>query len=111
MEKAKIEYSIKRAHDIANLQDQITERQNIINSYIGCGVLNRSDVICKIQDLRKTDTTVDAVYKVQLATIPSIPLDKCTNNQLINELQTQINILQSELTQKLNEEAESHAHP
>ena len=111
MEKAKIENSIKRAHDIANLQNQIAERQAIINNYISFGVLDRSDVIGKIKDLRKTDTTVDAVYKVQLASIPSIPLDKCTNNQLINELQAQISILQAELTQKLDEEVKSHAHP
>ena len=103
--------SIKRILDITDLRNKIAERQAIINNYIGFGVLDRGDAICKIKDLRKTDTTVDAVYKVQLAAIPSIPLDKCTNNQLINELHAQIDILQSELTQKLKEEAESHAHP
>ena len=111
MERAKIEYSIKRAHDIANLQNQIAERQAIINNYISFGVLDRSDVIGKIKDLRKTDTTVGAVYVTQLAAAPLMPLDNCSDQQLINELQAQIDILQTELTQKLNEEAESHAHP
>lgn len=103
--------SIKRILDITDLRNKIAERQAIINNYISFGVLDRSDVIGKIKDLRKTDTTVGAVYVTQLAAAPSMPLDNCSDHQLINELQAQIDILQSELTQKLNEEAESHAHP
>lgn len=51
-EKAKIENSIKRAHDIANPQNQIAERQAVINNCISFGVPDRSDVIGKIKDLR-----------------------------------------------------------
>ena len=111
MEKAKIKDSIKRAHDIANLQNQIAERQAIINNYIGFGVLDRGDAIRKITDLRKTDDMVGVAYVAQVTAAPSIPLDNCPDHQLINELQAQIDILQSELTQKLKEEAESYAHP
>ena len=102
---------IKRILDITDLRNKIAERQAIINNYISFGVLDRSDVIGKIKDLRKTDTTVGAVYVTQLAAAPLMPLDNCSDQQLINELQAQIDILQTELTQKLNEEAESHAHP
>ncbi len=111
MENNKIEDPINRAFDIANLQYKINERQTIINNYIGFGVLDRSNVIGKIKDLRKTDTTVGAVYVTQLATAPSIPLDNCLDHQLINELQAQINILQTELLQKQKEELEAHTHP
>ena len=101
--------SIKRILDITDLRNKIAERQAIVNNYIDFGVLNRSDAICKIKDLRRTDNTVGAVYVAQVTAAPSIPLESCSNNQLINELQAQIGILQSELTQKLKEEAESHA--
>ena len=111
MEKAKKEDSIKRTHDIANLQNQIADRQAIINNYFYCGILNRGDAICKIKELRKTDATVGAVYKIQPAAAHSITLDNCSDYQLINELQAQISILQAELTQKLDEEVKSHAHP
>ena len=106
-----MENSIKRILDITDFRNKIAERQAIINNYISFGILNRSDVIGKIKDLRETDTTVGAVYVTQLATAPSIPLDNCPDYQLINELQAQISILQTELTQKLEKETESHAHP
>ena len=101
--------SIKRILDITDLRNKIAERQAIINNYIGFGVLDRGDAIRKITDLRKTDDTVGVVYVAQVTAAPSIPLDNCPDHQLINELQAQIDILQSELTQKLKEEAESHA--
>lgn len=103
--------SIKRILDITDLRNKIAERQAIINNYTSFGVLDRGDAICKIENLRVTNATVGAVYVAQVTAAPSISLESCSNDQLIIELQAQIDILQSELTQKLNEEAESHAHP
>ena len=102
--------SIKRILDITDLRNKIAERQAIINNYIDFGVLNRSDAIRKIKDLRKTDNTVGTVYMAQVAAAPSISLENCSNIQLVDELRAQIGILQSELTQKLKEEAGSHAN-
>ena len=97
---------IKNAFDIMNIRKDIEERRQIINRYEIYGVLDRDDDIRKITSLRLTD---EAVGTVSALTAYGPPLDSLLNHQLIKELQIQIDILEAELSKKL-EEDKPHAH-
>lgn len=94
-----ISNSIKDTFDKASLIKDINERENIICNYQRYGLLDRDDAIKKIQELRIKDEDVLKVTSANLA-ISSTPFNQSTNNQLVNELITQRNILQTKLMGK-----------
>ena len=92
---------IKKAYDIASIRKDIQERQQIINEYKMTRRLDRDKAISKIMELRTTNMEV---LTVTLANQTSIPLSNAPNEMLLNDLQMQINMLNTELLKKMQEQ-------
>lgn len=91
---------IFESYEISSLQQDIMERQDMIDRFNQTGQLDRNDAISKIKKLRMTDKEILQVTAVNL-TVSSTPFEQCSNEQLINELHMQKAILEGKLTEKL----------
>lgn len=98
---------IKDEFDKMSLANDIADREKIINKYQATGTLDRDDAIKKIVELRQKDAKVSAIY-VTTVLPNSIPLEKCSNAVIIEHLQSQINVLTVELSEKENDFGGSH---
>lgn len=94
---------IKKAYEIASIEKDINERNEIINKFISTGYLDRDTAISKIMELRKTDENVAAVTSVKLARY-SVPFSEVPNENIIDELKMQVDILSAELIKKATEQ-------
>lgn len=92
---------IKKAYDIASIEKDIAERQQIITDYQMTRRLDRDKAIKKIMELRTTNIDV---LTVTIANQSSIPLSNAPDEMLLNDLQMQINMLKAELLKKAKEQ-------
>lgn len=90
---------IKKAYDIASIEKDINERQQIIDTYISTGYLDRNEAVSKIKNLRESDKTVATVTAVKL-TQYSVPFSEVPDENIVAELQMQVDILMAELAKK-----------
>ena len=104
---------LKLAFDISDLQNKIRERQRIIGLFYNFGYLNmeeRGKAKKMILELRVTDDKVLAATASKYAGGSFTRFEDCPDTIVINELNLQLSVLQTELAEKLKEEGESHAH-
>lgn len=104
---------LKLAFDISDLQNKIRERQRIIHTFYNLGYLNmeeRGKAKQIILELRVTDDKVLAATASKYAGGSFARFEDCPDSIVVNELNMQLSILQTELTEKLKEEDESHNH-
>lgn len=94
---------IKKAYEIASIEKDINERNEIINTYFSTGYLDRDTAISKIVKLRDTDEKVAAVTNVKLAQY-SVPFSEVPNENIVAELKMQVDILTAELLKKTTEQ-------
>ena len=81
-----------------SIEHSIEERKSIIEKHRATGVLDRSDAISKIMELRYKDSKVlDAETAEMVSSGKLIPLDRATDEQIINQLRTQMDALMVEL--------------
>ena len=81
-----------------SIEHSIEERRRIIEKHRATGVLDRSDAISKIMELRYKDSKVlDAEMAEMVSSGKPIPLDRATDEQIINQLRTQVDALMAEL--------------
>ena len=92
---------IKKAYDIASIEKDIAERQQIITNYQMTRRVDRDKAINKIMELRTTNIDV---LTVTIANQSSIPLSNAPDEMLLNDLQMQINMLKAELLKKAKEQ-------
>lgn len=93
---------ILKSYEISSLQQDIIDRQDIIERFNQTGQLDRNNAISKIKKLRMTDKEVLQVTTINLV-VSSVPFEQCSNEQLINELYMQKTILEGKLIEKLKE--------
>ncbi len=79
----------------------INERQSIIDKYYRYGISDRDEAIRKIIELRITDFSVAAFYRLQ-STQSQIKLEEASDLQLVKELETQIAILSGKYIDRNN---------
>ena len=91
------EKEIKEIYDKASIIKDIRERKEIIDKYNMTGVLDRQSAINKILKLRQTDGQVAATTAARLA-MSSVPFEQASNEGIIAELQMQVGILMTKLT-------------
>ena len=84
--------------NITSIEHDIYERKEIIDRFMTLRILNRQDAIEKIESLRLTDTRVAEVTGVKLL-FSRTPFEKCTDEQIVAELQMQIEVLYGELAE------------
>ena len=80
------------------LQEDISDRQQLIQDYRRTGYLDRQKAINKIMELRYTDGEVAAIT-IANNTPQSIPLVSAPDQGLVSELELQIKILSKKVLQ------------
>ncbi len=81
-----------------SIEHSILERKSIIDNYYTTRVLDRKDAISKIMELRAENFVVLETELVGMAASgSSIPLERATDEQLVNQLSMQMDILIAEL--------------
>ncbi len=88
------------AQECAKLMQEIKERQRIIKEYQSAGDINRAYAISKIVELRRKDTIIGLDYQINTSVTPYVPLERCSTEVILNEIQRQIIILEGELDKK-----------
>ena len=94
---------VKKAYEIASIEKDINERNEVINTFISTGYLDRDKAVSKIIELRKTDENVAAVTNVKLIQY-SVPFSEVPNKNIVAELKMQVDILSVELAKKIAEQ-------
>lgn len=92
--------NIKETLEILNLNKDIKERQQLIQNYIACGVLDRHKAIEKIKELQTTDIDITVATATAQIMCGTVILEYADDNTLIENLQFQINILKGKLIEK-----------
>ena len=81
-----------------SIEHSIEERKRIIDKYQLLGVLDRSEAISKIMGLRAKDSTVLNAEMVEvISSGKPIPLERATDEQIVDQLRLQMDILMAEL--------------
>lgn len=86
----------KNNYDAVSLAREIKERKDIIDSFNRYGYLDRDNAIKKILELRSSDMDVAVAANVQQIN-GSIPIVCASDQQLVFELNSQLNILKAKL--------------
>lgn len=93
--------NIKETLEFLNLNKDIKERQQLIQDYIACGVLDRHKAIEKIRELQTTDIDITLATATVQIMRGAVILECADDNTLIENLQFQINILEGKLIEKV----------
>lgn len=81
-----------------SIEHSIEERKRMIDKYRATGVLERSDAILKIMELRTKDSKVlDAEVADVISSGTPVPLDRAMDEQIVSQLRTQMEVLMAEL--------------
>ena len=94
---------IKDEFDKVSLENDIAERNRIIQLFQSTGFLDRNDAINKILSLRISDEDVTEITTANLL-VRSTPFNQATDFQIVDELIMQRDILLAKLAKKTSVE-------